>query len=371
MKTKWKIIICIAVILIIARLLLPYIVLQYVNNKLAGLEEYQGRVEDIDIALIRGAYVINNITILKKVKENKRDKNDTIPFFSSPEIDLSIQWKALFKGRIVGEIYVEHGVLSFVKGTHKGENISADTTDFRKLIRDLMPLTINYFQINNSFIHYIDPNSEPYVDVFMEGINVEAENLSNVEKRNVALPSTVIANGKVYEGNFNLNLKLDALAEAPTFDLDARLVNLNLPALNNFLRAYGNFDVKAGEFNMYTEFAAKKGEFGGYVKPIVKNLDIVQWNKEEGNFKQILWETIVGASAAILKNQRKDQLASKIEIEGKFSDSSINIWKAISYLLRNAFVNALKPAIDNTININHIDGDKKTILERIFSKKVK
>jgi branched-subunit amino acid transport protein AzlD len=104
-KKKWLIaILIIAVILLIARLILPYVVLQYVNKTLSELKEYEGHVEDIDIALIRGAYKIKEIRLDKK--DSVTNKLDSIPFFRSTELDLSVQWSAIFKGAFVGEIYV-------------------------------------------------------------------------------------------------------------------------------------------------------------------------------------------------------------------------------------------------------------------------
>jgi len=133
------------------------------------------------------------------------------------------------------------------------------------------------------------------------------------------------------------------------------------------LREYANFDVKKGIFNMYGEFAAKEGKFGGYVKPFLKDLDIVQWNKEEGNFKQILWETLVASAAEILQNQKKEQLATKINMNGTFDKVHLNTWRAISFVLRNAFLNALRPSLDNSISINNLkEGGKKTFLEKVF-----
>ena len=84
-------------------------------------------LKDIDIALIRGAYVIKELKI-EKIENNS--KKDTIPFLTTPEIDLSVEWKSLFKGSVVGEVYIENPVLNFVKGKHKGEDIKADTSDF-------------------------------------------------------------------------------------------------------------------------------------------------------------------------------------------------------------------------------------------------
>ena len=325
-KTR-SILLVVIIVLIVFRLLLPYIVLNYVNKKLAKLSEYYGHVEDIDISLYRGAYII------KDIKLEKREAKDSVPFFESPAIDISVQWKAIFKGRIVGEIYVKDPVLNFVKGKHKDENVKQDTADFKNLIKDLIPLTVNHFEIDNGEVHYIDPYCLPKVDVFMKELNVYANNLSNVTDKSKALPSNLEINGKAYDGALKLYANFDGLNKVPTFDLNAEVTNVDLVLLNDFLRAYGNFDVKKGGFGLYAEFAAKEGNFGGYVKPLLNDMDIVQWNKDEGNFKQILWETIVAGGAAILTNKNTGELGTKIPINGKFDDPDINIWKAISYVL--------------------------------------
>lgn len=51
----------------------------------------------------------------------------------------------------------------------------------------------------------------------------------------------------------------------------------------------------------------------------------------------------------------------------------MNLWNAINYLLRNAFVNALKPSIDGTIDIGKVEEveSEKTFLEKVFKKKKK
>jgi hypothetical protein len=369
-KTKRKrplliVLLSLLVLLVAFRLLLPFIVLKYVNKKLGSLKEYYGYVEDIDIALLRGAYVIKDIKIVKT--GNDLGEKDTIPFFRSNAIDLSVQWKALFKGKIVGEIYVENPVLNFVKGKHKNENAKADTSDFRRLIKDLMPLTVNHFEIENGQIHYIDPFSKPHVDIFLNELYITASNLSNVNDSNKLLPAYAHVNALAYEGSLQMDVNFDALQKKPTFDMNAEIKHVNLVLLNDFLRAYGNFDTKQGSFGLYTEFAARDGNFGGYVKPIIKDLDIVQWNKEEGDLGQILWETIVGSAAEALQNQSKDQLATKLEIKGRFDNPDPNLWRAISFVLRNAFVRALKPSIDNSINITRLDDTKdKTFLEKLF-----
>jgi hypothetical protein len=367
-KTK-IILLSIVGVLIILRLLLPYIVLKYVNKTLSELKEYYGHVEEIDIALYRGAYIIRDIRLDKRVE--KAGSKDTIPFFHSREIDLSVEWAAIFKGAIVGEIYVNSPVLNFVKDKHKGEDLKADTADFRDLIDDLMPLSINRFGISNGQIHFIDPYSNPKVDISMKDIEVTATNLSNVNDSNKLLPAHLTASANTYGGKFDMNVDFDALNKTPTFDMNARLTQINMVHLNDFFKAYGNFDLKKGRFGLYTEFAAKEGKFKGYVKPLIRDLDIVQWNKEEGNVGQVLWETLIGSVAEVFQNQPKEQFATRIPLKGSFDDPEAGLWDAISYVLRNAFVNALKPSIDNTINIQNVETaeDDRTFLQKVFGKK--
>jgi hypothetical protein len=355
------------VLLITVRIFLPYIVLKYVNKTLNELKEYQGHVEDIDIALIRGAYIIKDIRLDKK--DSLTNKVDSIPFFRSPKIDLSVQWAAIFKGSIVGELYVDDPVLNFVKGKHKNEDVKADTSDFRDVIKKLMPLTVNHFEITNGQIHYIDKYSSPPVDVAIKNLQVKADNLSNVNDSATLLPARLTADGDVYKGKFNLDVKFNALEKQPTFDLNAGLKNIDMVSLNDFFKAYANFRVETGNLGLYTEFAAKKGKFKGYVKPIIKDFK----TKKEGDLGEIAWENIVQGISKLFENWKKEQVATKVPIEGKFENPEAGLWTAINYVLRNAFVYALKPSIDNDINIGKVEevDTKKTFLQKIFGKKDK
>jgi hypothetical protein len=144
--------------------------------------------------------------------------------------------------------------------------------------------------------------------------------------------------------------------------------------LNDFFKAYGKFDVEKGVFGLYTEFAAKDGAFKGYVKPLLRDLKILTLSKEEGNAVQIMWEAVVGGVGKLFSNWKKDQVATKVPVEGRFDDPSASLWTAINYVLRNAFVAALQPSVDNSISIGNVEGkkeEKKGLLEKVFGGKKK
>ncbi|MEW6468895.1 MAG: DUF748 domain-containing protein [Bacteroidota bacterium] len=370
-RRRWRALLIVLGVLLVIRISLPYVMLRYINNRLAGLEEYRGHVEDIDIALLRGAYKINGISI-KKV--NADGQVDTLPFFQCPEIDLSVQWSALFKGKLVAEIYAEEPVLNFIQKPEvkKDKEVKEDTADFRKVIRGLMPLSINRFEVSNGQVHFIDPTRQPVIDVSMKNVQITADNLSNVNDSARLLPAGMRFDADAYGGHMAVNVKFDALNKVPTFDMNAELRELDLTQLNDFLRAYGNFDVKKGSFGLFMEFAAKDGGFGGYVKPVIKDMDVLQWNEDEGGIGQKLWEMVVGTSAEIVENQPRDQVASKIPVSGTFESPDIDVWKAISYVLRNGFVQALRPAIDHSISINRMKDERdRTLLEKVLGKDLK
>src|SRR5262245_22824545 len=75
----------VAIVLIGARIALPFVVEEYANRKLAALHSYDGHVGDIDIHLWRGAYSIDDLVIVKTGAKRP------VPFFSAQRIDLSVE----------------------------------------------------------------------------------------------------------------------------------------------------------------------------------------------------------------------------------------------------------------------------------------
>src|SRR5690606_31459009 len=91
-------------------------------------------------------------------------------------------------------------------------------------------------------------------------------------------------------------------------------------------------------------------------------------DKDE-NLLQKAKEGVVDAVGTVFKNPRKKQLATKVPIEGDFSDPSANTLEAIWEVLKNAYIEALMPSVDNEINIESattVEEDKPNLLQRIF-----
>ncbi|SEI74291.1 protein of unknown function [Dyadobacter koreensis] len=355
------------VLIVIARLVLPYVVLHLVNKNLATMKGYYGHVKDIDLSIIRGAYKVDSIYL---------DKRDTVtnkqtPFFAASVIDLSVEWKSLFKGSIVGEVALKEPTIRFTKDKVEPKDVAKDSSALKELLDDFMPLRINRCEIINGKVQYIDESTKPKVDLQMTELHILAQNLTNSYDSTVVLPATIDASANLYEGTLTFDAKANPLAVSPTFDMSAELKNTNMVKLNDFFQAYAKIDVNKGTFGLYTEVAAKEKKFAGYLKPIIKDLDVLGKEDRKDNLLQKLWEGAAGTVAEIFENQPKDQLATKIPFKGDLADPQTNVWYALSNVLQNAFIHALQPAIDNEISIGSVKVGKdenKTFLQKIFSK---
>ncbi|HEX8037661.1 MAG TPA: DUF748 domain-containing protein [Chryseosolibacter sp.] len=354
-------------LIIVTRLALPYVILRYANNSLEELDGYRGHVNDIDLAILRGAYKLDSIYINKIDSVTEKET----PFLAASLVDLSIEWKALFKGSLVGEIVVDNGMVRFTKDKVEPKQVQKDSSDFRKVLKDFMPLKINRLEFRNSTLRYVDNTSKPKVDIRMTDVHVIALNLRNSYDSADVLPATINAKATVYDGRLDLSMKLNPLAEVPTFDMNAEWRHTNLVKLNEFFQAYAKVDVNKGTFGLYTEIAAKEGKFTGYVKPLVQNIDVLGHEDRKDNILRKIWEGLADVVTEVFENQKKETVATKIPLRGKFDNPKANIFFAIAQILQNAFISALQPSIDEQINLRTVDKEqeKKGFLERVFGGK--
>jgi hypothetical protein len=345
----------VAVVLIAIRIALAPVILHFANRKLDQIPEYRGHIADVDLSLFRGAYQIKDVS-LRKVQGAS-----SIPFFAADLVDLSVEWGALFRGKFVGEVELHGARLNFVVAPSKKASQTGIDSSWEDRSKELFPLDINRFQVYNGEVHFRDLTRTPKVDVHLDQLDALAKGLTTRPHGKEALPATFHATGRAMDhAKMRLDMKLDPWARDPTFDMDAELTGLELKTLNDFLKAYAKIDAEGGTFSLFTEMAAEKGRFKGYVKPILKDVKIFSpGKKDEGGVLQSAWEAVVGGVENILENKQKDQLATQVPLAGKFKDPSAGIWASVGYLLRNGFIRALSPALTHSIDFGDVTGGKK------------
>ncbi|GAA3515657.1 hypothetical protein GCM10022393_32010 [Aquimarina addita] len=352
-KKRYIIPVFIILTLLVIRIMLPTIVKKYVNQVLADIPGYYGQIESIDIGLIRGAYVINGLYL------NKVNAGTQVPFINLAETDISIEWKSIFKGKIVSEIILKKPEIIYVfEDQQKETENEAEVEDWTKALTDLVPIEINTLTIYNGKIAFVEVTAEPTIDLHLNGIELTATNLRNVVEKEQKLPSTLQATAtSIGNGSVKLDGKLNLLKQIPDMDISFALENANAKALNDFTNHYAGIDFDKGNFNLYSEIAIADSYMKGYMKPLLKDAKLI--GKDDG-FLKTLWEGFVGFFKFILKNQKNNTLATKVPLEGDLSNVKTKIWPSITNIFKNAWIQAFKNVVDDDIEFEDIKSSEKS-----------
>lgn len=345
-KKRYNVPILIIVILISIRIALPYLLQDYVNKTLNDIPGYEGHVEDIDIALWRGAYVVKKL-VLKKTEA----ETDT-PVLDFRETDISIEWKSLLKGKIVSEIEMYDPKFNYIFEDQKkeGPEGKADTEDWTKALTDLVPIDINHLAIHNGTANFAQLSSSPDIEMFLQNIELDATNLSNVVNKDKTLPSTLHATAtSIGDGSVTLEGELNLLKEIPDMDIDFALKKANVTAVNDITLKYAGVDFESGTFELYSEVAIADGYLKGSIKPMFINAKLISKNDDGGIFKK-LWEGFVGTFKFLLKNHGTDTLATKVPLEGDLNEVKSGILPTVFNIFKNGWIKAFKGDVDENIN---------------------
>jgi hypothetical protein len=338
------------VLLVIARLLLPLFLKRAINARLEAIPEYAGSVQSVGVSLFRGAYQLHGVEI------HKRNAPRGEPFFAAERIDFSIAWRELWRRHIVADILVEEGRLNFTK--EPAEEFSQLDVDRRwqDAIQDIFPIDITHLEIRNGFLHYIDRSTTPGVDVFVNHAHVIATGLRNrPADANDKFPANLLIEGdSVGGGRLSVVARAEPLAEQPHFELRVTLDRVNLPELNDLLRAYGNVDVSAGVMQLYLEMAARDGRFEGYVKPFFDQIDFRDLAEDDKNIAEKIWEKIVSGAVALFKNKPRDQLATRVPFAGEFGSADVGLLATLRTMLRHGFIEPLPQQLERSVKSEDI-----------------
>lgn len=348
MKKSVKIFLGIVVLLIVARLLLPYFVLKYLNKTLADLDGYTGHVDDVEIALYRGAYQIDSLNIRKvngKIEE---------PFISIPKMDLSVQWKSLFKGKLVAEVVCTRPEVNFAFSEDEEASQTGTEQDWTQVIKDLLPIDINRFTVVDGTINLTNVVSQPSTDLSMKNFDLEIANIRNVVDNANKFPSPVKASGDLpgYGGTMTFDADMQLLKKMPDFNYNLKLNNLQLVKLNDLSKRYAGIDFEKGSLDLVSEMEMVDGKLKGYLKPLTHDMQIFEWNEgDKRTVTQFVIELLAEGGNKLLENKVKDQVATRIPLNGTVENIETGLWPTVIGVLRNGYVSALTDSFDNTLSV--------------------
>ncbi len=205
---------------------------------------------------------------------------------------------------------------------------------------------LNELSVTGSTFGFVNKETDPEYRLFITDTEFEMYNFSDQYREGpgwIKLQGLFMGSGAI-EGNGLFRPE----SKGADFDLRLAIINTQLTTMNDFLRAYGNFDAGGGRFSLFAELQARKQNISGYVKPFFDELDVYTEEQEEGeSLLQKIYEGVVGGVSEILENPR-GKIATQPEISGDLSDPDTSTLQVVAGLVRNAFFDTILPGFEKS-----------------------
>ena len=212
---------------------------------------------------------------------------------------------------------------------------------------------VKHFQVRDSIFAYEDKEKNPNFKLSLTDARLMLANYSNHEQKGL---SHVTLTGK-FMGSGDTSIDGDFLAEqaGPHFDMNLAIRNTDMTSMNNLLLAFGRFDVKHGQFSVFSQVGVNDGSITGYVKPMFSDLKVYDWSQDK--HKPVLhqaYEATIGAASHLFKNSETKQVATKVDLKGKLTSPDTSTWQAVVEIVQNAFIEAILPGFDREAQVARI-----------------
>ena len=256
--------------------------------------------------------------------------------------------------RLILERVLVHGVaLEYLHLPHTAEAEKAraqQTAEAAKqATRTSTELRIERLEVVKSTFGFMNQAARPAYRLQLTDTNLTVEHLGNQRRDG---PAVARLTGQLMgRGETRLTVSLQPQAGSADMDVTAQIEGADLVRLRDLVRAYGGFDITAGEFSVYSELQMKAGAIDGYVKPLFRGVEVGTDGEAvaaEKGLRQRVYEGVVGIGAKVLKNRLRGEVATVIPISGRVDRPQVARWETVGSLLQNAFLKPIAPGYEPT-----------------------
>jgi hypothetical protein len=209
-------------------------------------------------------------------------------------------------------------------------------------------IKVDHVRGENARLRYANEERDPHYELEIDDGTIHIENVSNHAKRG---PATGEINGRFMgSGPAHAKFAFRPDQKAPNFDLAVEIEDTDLTKLNDLFRAYGDFDVAAGTFSLYTQLAVHDDRIDGYIKPLFADVKVYDPQQDEHEHAlHKMYEGLVGGVAKILENRPREEVATTADISGPVDNPKMSTLQIVLKLIQNAFFKAILPGFQEEV----------------------
>jgi hypothetical protein len=211
---------------------------------------------------------------------------------------------------------------------------------------------IERIRLVDSELGFVNQATEPDYRLFLTDADLDLEHYSTQLREG---PASLSVRGKFMgTGDTEVTGVLRPEHDSSDFEVKIKIAGTQIRSMNDLLRAHGKFDVAAGVFSCYAELRLHNGVIRGYVKPLVRKLDV--YNKEQDRGKNALEKVREGAIEDLsswLENLPRQEVATKADVSGSTRKPRTETVQIVVGLIQNAFFKAILPGFEREFGSKH------------------
>lgn len=334
-------------LLIVIRAALPIVIKNQLNKFLGSFSEYYAfHVDDVDLSILRGAYRIEDVTgTLKKTKYT---------FFAADYIDISLSWRDLFRGHIRTDILgsgVEfHGNKAFLDAVRS--QAAASKKDAQNLGDTVFPVDVSRIDLRNSEITFADtPGLPEELKLRVTQIDGRVTNVTATPDE----PNSLMNLRGVFQDSATGNLvgEINQKSVPAEYLVAFEAKEFDLTSLNAVLKRLVPMTLKQGKADIYAEVKGEEGNVYGYVKPFLKDVQMMGDEADFSGLKQWGLEAVAGVSNFVLKSGDDKTTATKFNFAYESGQFKWSIGEVLGKAFQHGFGENLQPGLENQFKMKN------------------
>ena len=325
-------------LLVIVRLVLDPIAAHYTRQVLNRGQGFRGAFSDVHVSILPPGYSIDRLKIIQHP-----DGQWDAPLFYAEKWHLSVLWRELLAGHLVGNIWVDAPKVR-VPSRREKETIEKTKTIGERL-EAMLPMRIDRVDIDRGEAVLVagpaQKTDKKPAELWIHDAFLVAANLATRKALAKGQASHLRGRAQIQRsGDLRLSFDMDPWAKGLTFAGDASLQGLKLRDLHAFLEGRTDLHASQGTISVFAELRARNGELRGGVKPVLRNVEVESTNDDLGDqIKAALADVTIDLVED--DDRGDDRLATVIPIRGDVSDPEAQLVPTILGVIRNAFVTGL------------------------------
>jgi len=296
--------------------------------------QYVVTFEDARLQPTKLNYALTHLKIMKQSAGGNKD-----PYVYIDKIEFGVYGREVLHLHLVATMEINKLRVNLIAADSKSEEqLDTGIPDFQEKLSGVFPLTVDRVELKDAEIMFTDKTNKDFPKVWIHALDGTLENLATRAALSRGEPTSIAISGKIQDtGELSAFITADPLAKGLFFAGRAMVNNFELKEISGVMASKSGLTVEQGTLDLFAEFDCRAGKLSGGIKPVLKNVEVVQGKP---GIKNKIKAVLADAAVHLVSDRVGDRqaVATVIPISGDINAPDVQIWPTIAGVIRNAFV---------------------------------